>query len=171
MSAPARDCAARTPVGGAGKYLTVTINGEAYGIAVLKVREIIRLQAITPVPQLPAFVKGVINLRGRVIPIVDLRIKFGMPAENTERTWIVVVQVALHSTAPAPMGLVIDSVEEVVNVTPEQIEPPPDFGTRNGARYLIGMAKVDSRVKMLLDLDRVIAPEEDELATIAAPAA
>src|SRR5882724_13393898 len=81
----------------AGKYLTVVLDNEAYGIGVLKVREIIRMQKITPVPQVPAFVKGVINLRGRVIPIVDLRVKFGLKAEFAERTCIVVVQVKLPS--------------------------------------------------------------------------
>jgi purine-binding chemotaxis protein CheW len=143
----------------AGKYLTVVLENEAYGIAVLKVREIIRLQKITPVPQMPAFVKGVINLRGRVIPIIDLRSKFGLKAEFTERTCIVVVQVKLPSEQIVQMGLIVDSVEEVVNLTNEEIEPTPDFGAKVDTTYLLGMAKVKGQVKTLLDIDRVVAPE------------
>src|ERR1043165_4521230 len=105
----------------AGKYLTVVLENEAYGIGVLKVREIIRMQKITPVPQMPTFVKGVINLRGRVIPVVDLRVKFGLKAEFADRTCIVVVQVRLPNEQVVLMGLIVDSVEEVVNLTPEEI--------------------------------------------------
>jgi purine-binding chemotaxis protein CheW len=143
----------------AGKYLTVVLDNEAYGIAVLKVREIIRMQKITPVPQMPAFVKGVINLRGRVIPVVDLRVKFGLKAEFAERTCIVVVQVKLPSEQIVQMGLIVDSVEEVVTLTNEEIEPTPDFGTKVDTTYLLGMAKVKGQVKTLLDIDRVVAPE------------
>lgn len=143
----------------AGKYLTVVLDNEAYGIAVLKVREIIRLQKITPVPQMPEFVKGVINLRGRVIPIIDLRVKFGLKAEFAERTCIVVVQVKLPSEQVVQMGLIVDSVEEVVNLPAEEIEPTPEFGTRIDTTYLLGMAKVKGQVKTLLDIDRVVAPE------------
>lgn len=143
----------------AGKYLTVVLDNEAYGIAVLKVREIIRLQKITPVPQMPGFVKGVINLRGRVIPVIDLRVKFGLKAEFAERTCIVVVQVTLSSEQTVQMGLIVDSVEEVVNLTAGEIEPTPEFGARIDTTYLLGMAKVKGQVKTLLDLDRVVAPE------------
>ena len=143
----------------AGKYLTVVLESEAYGIAVLKVREIIRLQKITPVPQMPAFVKGVINLRGRVIPIVDLRVKFGLKAEFTERTCIVVVQVKLPSDQTVQMGLIVDRVEEVVTLAAHEIEPTPDFGAAISTEYLLGMAKVKGQVKTLLDIDRVVAPD------------
>jgi purine-binding chemotaxis protein CheW len=143
----------------AGKYLTVVLDNEAYGIAVLKVREIIRMQKITPVPQMPSFVKGVINLRGRVIPVVDLRVKFGLKAEFAERTCIVVVQVKLPTEQIVQMGLIVDSVEEVVTLTNEEIEPTPDFGTKVDTTYLLGMAKVKGQVKTLLDIDRVVAPE------------
>ncbi len=143
----------------AGKYLTVVLENEAYGIAVLKVREIIRMQKITPVPQMPGFVKGVINLRGRVIPVVDLRVKFGLKAEFAERTCIVVVQVKLPTEQIVQMGLIVDSVEEVVTLTNEEIEPTPDFGTKIDTSYLLGMAKVKGQVKTLLDIDRVVAPE------------
>ena len=152
-----------------GKYLTVLIDTEAYGIAVVKVREIIRLQKITNVPQMPEFVRGVINLRGRVIPIVDLRVKFGLKAIDAERTCIVVVQVALTNGVSAQMGLIVDSVEEVINLTNDQIEPTPDFGVPIDTRYLLGMAKVHGQVKTLLDIDRVIGG--DTLEAIVAPTA
>ncbi len=143
----------------AGKYLTVVLENEAYGIGVLKVREIIRMQKITPVPQMPAFVKGVINLRGRVIPVVDLRVKFGVKAEFAERTCIVVVQVKLQTEQTVQMGLIVDSVEEVVTLQAGEIEPTPEFGAKIDTRYLLGMAKVKGAVKTLLDIDRVVAPE------------
>ncbi len=143
----------------AGKYLTVVLDNEAYGIGVLKVREIIRLQKITPVPQMPSFVKGVINLRGRVIPIIDLRVKFELKAEFTERTCTVVVQVKLSADQTVQMGLIVDSVEEVVTLAANEIEPTPDFGARIDTSYLLGMAKVKGQVKTLLDIDRVVAPE------------
>lgn len=143
----------------AGKYLTVVLESEAYGLNVLKIREIIRLQKITPVPQMPAYVKGIINLRGRVIPVVDLRVKFGLKAEFTERTCIVVVQIRLSAELLVQMGLIVDSVEEVVNLVEEDIEPTPEFGARLDTSYLLGMAKVKGQVKTLLDLDRVVAPE------------
>jgi purine-binding chemotaxis protein CheW len=143
----------------AGKYLTVGLGREAYGIAVLKVREIIRMQKITPVPQMPPYVKGVINLRGRVIPVVDLRIKFGLEAVLADRTCIVVVQVKLASEQTVQMGLIVDNVEEVATLSEAEIEPTPDFGPRLNTEYILGMAKVKGEVKTLLDIDRVVAPE------------
>lgn len=143
----------------AGKYLTVSLDREDYGISVHKVREIISLQKITPVPQMPDYVKGVINLRGRVIPITDLRVKFGLKAELTERTCIVVVQVRAGADQAVQMGLIVDTVEEVANLGADHIEPPPDFGVRIDSTYLLGMAKVNGTVKTLLDIDRVFAPE------------
>ena len=146
----------------AGKYLTVVLDNEAYGIAVIKVREIIRLQKITPVPQMPVFVKGVINLRGRVIPVIDLRIKFGLKAELAEHTCVVVVQIALEAGRNVQMGLVVDSVEEVVSLTSSEIEPTPEFGARIDTSYLLGLAKIKGVVKTLLDIERVVAPETIE---------
>lgn len=152
---------ATAPVGTnhAGKYLTVGLAHEAYGIAVLKVREIIRMLKITPVPQMPAFVKGVVNLRGRVIPVIDLRVKFGLEAAITERTCIVVVQVKPVAGQPVQMGLIVDCVEEVIALTAAEIEPTPDFGTQVDTSYLLGLAKVKGQVKTLLDIDKVVAPE------------
>lgn len=157
MKSPVLDLAASPKL--AGKYLTVVLAHEAYGLSVLKVREIIRLQKVTPVPQTPNYVKGVINLRGRVIPVIDLRVKFGLQAEFTERTCIIVVQVKLPSERVVNMGLIVDSVEEVVTLNDHDIEPTPEFGTSMDTRYLLGMAKVKGEVKTLLDLDRIVSPE------------
>jgi purine-binding chemotaxis protein CheW len=157
MSTPVASVHAATQ--NTGKYLTVALDDESYGIAVLKVREIIRMQKITPVPQMPEFVKGVINLRGRVVAIVDLRVKFGLKAVFAERTCIVVVQVKVSATQNVQMGLIVDRVEEVVNLAGTEIEPTPDFGTRIDTGYILGMAKVKGAVKTLLDIDRVVAPE------------
>jgi purine-binding chemotaxis protein CheW len=145
-----------------GKYLTVVLDNEAYGIGVLKVREIIRMQKITHVPQLPAFVKGVINLRGRVIPVVDLRVKFGLKSEFGDRTCIVVVQVKMQNEQTVHMGLIVDSVEEVVTLSAAEIEPTPDFGAKLNTEYLMGMAKVKGQVKTLLDIEKVISVEAVE---------
>lgn len=143
----------------AGKYLTVVLDNEAYGISVQKVREIIRHQKITSVPQLPEFVKGVINLRGRVIPVVDLRLKFGLEAAFTERTCVVVVQLKLPPAQTVQMGLIVDRVEDVVTLSAGEIEATPEFGAGIDNGYLLGMAKVKGEVKMLLDIDRVIAAD------------
>jgi purine-binding chemotaxis protein CheW len=148
-----------SPAALAGKYLTIGLGAEAYGIPVLRVREIIRLQKITPVPQMPEYVKGVINLRGKVIPIVDLRVKFGVAAEFADRTCIVVVQVQLASDQTVPMGLIVDRVEEVANLSAAEIEPAPDFGAKLSTEYMLGLAKGKGQVKTLLNLDRVIAAE------------
>ncbi len=154
--APARDLGHSL----AGKYLTFRLGHESYGIAVLKIREIIRLTPITTVPQMPAFVKGVINLRGKVVPVVDLRLKFSLAeAESHERTCIVVVQVELASHAKALMGLIVDAVEEVASVTAADIEQTPNFGTSIDTAYILGMAKVKGAVKALLDIDKVVTAE------------
>jgi len=140
------------------KFLTVALADEAYGLSVLTVREIIRHQKITPIPQLPGFVRGVLNLRGRIIPILDLREMLGLVAAFTERTCIVVVHVTAGEKA-RPMGLIVDAVDEVVSLTPDAIEPAPEFGTAVDTRFLLGLAKINGRVLSLLDLPRLIAPE------------
>jgi purine-binding chemotaxis protein CheW len=140
-----------------GKYLTFALADEEYGLPVLKVREIIKMMEITQVPKVPPHVKGVINLRGKVIPIVDLRLKFGFPPqEATERTCIIVVDAALNG-GRSSLGFVVDGVSEVMNITAEEIEPTPDFGEQVNTAYLRGIAKRGSHVKMLLDLDRVLS--------------
>ena len=142
-----------------GKYLTFTLGTESYGIPVLKVREIIRLCPITPVANVPAHVKGVINLRGKVIPLVDLRTKFGLPAAlDDERTCIVVTQLAVPGGLRL-YGVIVDGVEEVSHFLPDDIEPTPDFGGAIDAQYLTGIAKTTGGVKMLVDLDRVWAAD------------
>jgi purine-binding chemotaxis protein CheW len=144
----------------AGKYLTFTLGRESYGIAVIKVREIIRPTSITAVPQMPAFVKGVINLRGKIIPIVDLRLKFELPeVTDTGCTCIIVVQAQLGSGTKTLMGLIVDAVEEVINIAAADIEPTPDFGSCLDTDYILGMAKARSSVKTLLDIDKLLNAE------------
>ncbi len=142
----------------AGKYLTVVLSEEAYGIAVENVREILRLEKVTPVARMPAHIKGVVNLRDRVIPVIDLRVKFGLAAEFTDRTCIVVVHIHVAADRSAPMGLIVDTVEEVVNIPAEEIEPTPEFGAHFDSEHLLGMAKVKGKVTTLLDIEKVIAP-------------
>jgi purine-binding chemotaxis protein CheW len=160
-SAPSASATAAVPEL-AGKYLTVLIGHESYGIKVTKVREIIRLQKITPVPQIPSYVKGVINLRGRIIPVIDLRLKFNLTeVVDTERTCIVVAQVALSSSQGAvQMGLIVDGVEEVANLTAADIAETPEFGAKVDTAYILGMANVKGVVKTLLEIDRVVAGDQ-----------
>ncbi len=148
----------------AGKYLTFRLGDESYGIAVLKIREIIRLTTITAVPQMPAYIKGVINLRGKVIPVVDLRAKFGLgEARASERTCIVVVQVDLSDRNKTLIGLIVDGVEEVIQIGAQDIEETPNFGACLDTQYILGMAKIKGAVKALLDIDKVISAETVEL--------
>jgi purine-binding chemotaxis protein CheW len=144
----------------AGKYLTFTLGGESYGISVMKVREIIRPMAVTFVPQMPGYVKGVTNLRGKVVPIVDLRLKFQFrEVKDTEFTCVIVVQVVMNSGAEVLMGLVVDRVEEVANIAVGEIEPTPDFGGGLDTAYVLGMAKLKGAVKTLLDIDNLLNAE------------
>jgi purine-binding chemotaxis protein CheW len=141
----------------AGKYLTFSLIGEEYGIEIRKVREIIGMMAITMVPKAPQFFKGVINLRGKVIPVVDLRLKFGMEEMGyTDRTCIIVVE--LH--ANIMMGIVVDAVSEVLNVKAADIEETPSFGAAMNTNYILGMAKVEKGINILLDIDRVMSAQE-----------
>lgn len=143
------------PAALAGKYLTFALAGEEYGLPVLKVREIIKILAITAVPQAPDHVKGVINLRGKVIAVVDLRQKFGFPSqEHDERTCIIVVEVVLQ-TSKVMMGVVVDAVSEVLTIAADEIEATPDFGEHVDTEFIKGVAKIKGRVKFLLDLDRI----------------
>jgi len=143
-----------------GKYLTFTMANEEYGIGILKVKEIIGMMSITTVPQTPEFVKGVINLRGKVIPIMDLRLRFGMEeTDYTERTCIIVVEIEGQSGS-VMIGIVVDSVSEVLNIKGEEIEDTPTFGTKLNTDYILGMAKIGGGVKILLDIDKVLSAEE-----------
>lgn len=146
--------------GSGGKYLTFMLGHESYGVGVLKVREIIRLPDITPVPRMADYIMGVINLRGKVIPVVDLRIKFRLAkAGVTERTCVVVVEVEMPSKEKLLIGLIVDAVEEVINIASGDIEPTPDFGTKFSADYIVGMAKTKGSVKTLLDIDKIVIAE------------
>ena len=143
-----------------GKYLTFTLGNEEYGIGILVIKEIIGMMPITTIPQTPEFVKGVINLRGKVIPVVDLRLKFGMASiDYTERTCIIVVEITRHS-GTVLMGIVVDAVSEVLNIKSQEIEDTPSFGARLSTDYILGMAKIEGAVKILLDINRVLNDEE-----------
>ncbi len=139
-----------------GKYLTFTLADEGYGIGILKVKEIIGMITITPVPRTPDFVKGVINLRGKVLPVIDLRLKFNMgEIPYTERTCIIVVEIDANDET-VPVGIVVDSVSEVQGISPDDIEAPPAFGSRLTTDYILGMGKTDTGVKILLNIDKVL---------------
>ncbi len=143
-----------------GKYLTFHLSNEEFGIQVMKVREIMGLQEITAVPHTPHYTKGVINLRGKVIPVVDLRLKFGMPpAEYTHRTCIVVTEVD-GDGSHLLIGAVVDGVSEVLNINATDIEDTPDFGGEVRTAGLLGMAKSKGKVKILLDIDEVMTSQE-----------
>ncbi len=143
-----------------GKYLTFTLAEEEYGIGILKIKEIIGMLPITSVPQTPDFVKGVINLRGKVIPVIDLRLRFGMgKIDYTERTCIIVVEID-GQTGTVLIGIVVDSVSEVLNVKGEDVVDTPAFGTQLDTEYILGMAKMEGGVKILLDIDQVLSNKE-----------
>jgi len=143
-----------------GKYLTFTLADEEYGIGILKIKEIIGMMPVTTVPQTPKFVKGVINLRGKVIPVIDLRLRFGMESiDYTERTCIIVVEID-GTVGTVQIGIVVDSVSEVLNIKGEDIEDTPTFGTKLDTNYILGMAKMEGGVKILLDIDRVLNSKE-----------
>ena len=147
----------------AGKYLTFALADEEYGLPVLRVREIIKMMDITEVPQVPPHIKGVLNLRGKVIPVIDLRLKFGFaPGDVTSRTCIIVVEVALAASR-VMMGIIVDHVSEVLNIPADEIEQTPEFGDRVCTDYIKGMAKVKGTVKILLDLDRVLGTDDAAL--------
>jgi purine-binding chemotaxis protein CheW len=144
----------------AGKYLVFHLGEEEFAIQVQKVREIMGVQDITQVPQTPPHVKGVINLRGKVIPVIDLRLKFTMPAlEYTHRTCIVVVQVA-GQHGSVLMGVVVDGVAEVLQVAAGDVEDTPSFGQDVSVPYVMGLAKIKGKVKILLDIDQVMTARE-----------
>ena len=146
----------------AGKYLAFLLGREEFAIQVLKVREIMGIQEITAVPQTPAYMKGVINLRGKVIPVVDLRLKFNLPEmDYTQRTCIIVVQVQSAGVV-LQTGIIVDTVSEVLNLAAGDVEDTPDFGagSLSAFSYLLGMAKVKGKVKILLDIDQILSSDE-----------
>jgi len=140
----------------AGKYLTFFLAGEEYGLEILKVQEIIGMMDVTPVPRTPEFIRGVINLRGKVIPIVELRSKFEMnTVDYTDETCIIVVQ-----THGLQMGIIVDKVSEVMDIPDDDIEDSPSFGNDVRTDYILGIGKSQDRVKLLLDIDKVLSSEE-----------
>ncbi len=142
------------------KLLTFSLGSEGYGISILKVKELIGMMDITPVPRTPDFVKGIINLRGKIIPVMDLRIKFGMKAqEYDERTCIIVVEVLMKGSQRL-LGVVVDTVSEVVTISEEQIEPPPEYGTSLEHNSILGIGKIKDRVVIILDIDEIFMCEE-----------
>ncbi|PTY07361.1 chemotaxis protein CheW [Opitutaceae bacterium EW11] len=141
-----------------GKYLSVLLQGESYALSVLKVREIVRIPKINPLPHLPSYVRGVMNLRGQVIPVIDLRSRFGLQSELGERTCVVVANVATSRGLERPMGMIVDGVEDVAFISGADIEPPP-FLRAGATSCLLGMAKSKGQVKLLLDVDRIDDPD------------
>jgi purine-binding chemotaxis protein CheW len=145
----------------AGKYLTFRLGQEEFGVQVLRVREIMGIQEITAVPQTPSYVKGVINLRGKVIPVMDLRLKFGLSEiEYTQRTCIIVAQIDGRAAGKLMIGVIVDAVSEVLTLQSSDIENTPDFGGGVATPYLLGMAKVKGKVKILLDIDMVLSAQD-----------
>jgi purine-binding chemotaxis protein CheW len=144
----------------AGKYLTFKIVTEEYGVEILKVQEIIGIMDITKVPRTPEFVRGVINLRGKVIPVIDLRLKFGLEStEDTDMTCIIVVQITSESQN-LTTGIIVDEVYEVLDIVGEQIEDTPSFGATVDTDFILGMGKVGNKVVSLLDIDKILSGED-----------
>lgn len=144
----------------AGKYLSFQLGGEIYGLEILKVQEIIGVMNVTRIPRTPDFIRGVINLRGKVIPVIDLRVKFQLPPQvDTDRTCIIVVQ--FHNlTGTKTMGILVDEVSEVINIGGEQIEDTPSFGTDINTDFILGVGKVNQKVVMLLHVEKVLSVGE-----------
>jgi len=144
----------------AGKYLTFRLSNEDYGLEILKVQEIIGVMTATKMPRMPAFVRGIINLRGKLIPVIDMRSKFSLPSqEDTAKTCIIVVQVAIENER-VTMGICVDAVSEVLNIQQSELEPAPTFGTKLDTDFMLGLGKVGNKVVMLLDIDRVLTGVE-----------
>jgi purine-binding chemotaxis protein CheW len=146
-----------------GKFLTFKLDNEEFGFEILKVQEIIKMQHITPIPQTPDYIMGVINLRGKVIPVIDLRLKFCMPSvDATDNTCVIVVQV-VRSKETLVMGVIVDQVSEVQDIPAEAIDPAPKFDQSCRHDYILGMAKSNSSVKILLDIDKVLSADDLEM--------
>jgi purine-binding chemotaxis protein CheW len=143
-----------------GQYLGLFIGGEEYALGILRVKEILQFDGITHVPGTPPSIRGVINVRGNVVPVVDLAVKFGLPPTAiTSRTCVVIVEVALDGS-PTVMGVMADSVSQVMDLLGDDIQPAPTFGTRVHVDYLLGMGRADRRFSLILDIDRVLSASE-----------
>lgn len=142
------------------KLLTFSLGSEGYGVSILKVKEIIGMMDITNVPRTPEFIKGVINLRGKIIPVMDLRLKFGMDEkEYNERTCIIVAEVIIKGVQKL-LGVVVDMVSEVVTISNDQVEPPPEYGSSVEHNSILGIGKIRDRVIIILDIDEVFQCDE-----------
>ncbi len=146
--------------GGSEKYLTFNLGGEQYGVEILKVKEINKLIEVTKVPRTPDFVRGVINLRGKVIPVINLRNKFGMEeTEDTDQTCTIVVEISFQQTF-VQMGIIVDSVSEVLDIEATNIEETPTFGASISTKFIKGMAKTKDGVKIILNIEEVLTTDE-----------
>jgi purine-binding chemotaxis protein CheW len=144
-----------------GKFLTFALGKEEYGLPILKVREIIGLMEITAVPRTPAYIKGVINLRGQVIAVMDLRARFAMPAvEKTDETCIIVVEIQAGGGRKLSTGIIVDRVSEVLNIADDKIEDAPAFDATVSSDFILGMGKVNDAVKILVNIDKVLSADE-----------
>ena len=142
------------------QYLSFYLAGEEYALGILKVREIIEYDTLTSVPRTPPFIRGVINLRGSVVPVIDLAIKFGLPESViTKWTCIVIVEIDFEGEQIV-MGLLADSISQVIDLPPEEIEEPPSFGTTVDVDYLLGMGRSGKKFVLILDIDRVLSSKE-----------
>jgi purine-binding chemotaxis protein CheW len=142
------------------QYLTFTLGSEVFAIGILAIKEIIEYSALTTVPMMPAYVRGVINLRGAVVPVLDLSVRFGKSASPvSKKTCIVIIEITTAGERQ-DVGVVVDAVDSVLDIPPDQIEPPPSFGARIGTHFIEGMGKVNGRFVILLDVNSVLAPEE-----------
>ncbi len=140
----------------AGKYLTFKLASEEYGLEILKVQEIIGMMCITKVPKMPSFIRGIINLRGKLIPVINMREKFALdPMADTEKTCIIVVQIA-EKNSSLTIGILVDEVSEVLDIVQSNIEPPPSFGSNVDTNFILGIGKVGDKVEILLDIDKIL---------------
>jgi purine-binding chemotaxis protein CheW len=145
------------------QYLTFTLGSEVFAIGILAIKEIIEYSTLTTVPMMPTYVRGVINLRGAVVPVLDLSVRFGKaPSPVTKKTCIVIIEIAAAGERQ-DVGVVVDAVDSVLDIPPDQIEPPPAFGARIGTDFIEGMGKVNGRFVILLEVNSVLAPEEAAL--------
>lgn len=144
-----------------GKYLTFVLADESYGIEILRVQEIVGLLPVTRVPRMPASIAGVVNLRGRVIPVVDLRLAFGMPAApRTDVSCIIVVRVVSSTVGDRILGVIVDEVSDVVAFTTDRIEETPEFGSEIDTSFIRGVGRIESRVVLLLDIDKALSADQ-----------
>jgi purine-binding chemotaxis protein CheW len=152
------------PVGSASQFLSFVLGKEEYGIEILKVQEIRGYSAITAIPNTPSYIRGVINLRGAVVPIVDLRAKFGLPATDYDKFTVIIVVTIGTRVA----GLIVDAVSDVLNIARSEVEPTPEFGAAVDTSFITGMAKMADKLVLLLDIDRVVASADVAAAVQAA---